>query len=89
MKQNCWEYKKCGREENGTKTDELGVCPASTAIRYDGAHGGKNAGRKCWHVNETLCDGAKQGAFYTKAANCVECDFFQLVREEEGVSFGY
>ncbi len=25
---NCWEFRKCGREEGGAKASELGVCPA-------------------------------------------------------------
>lgn len=26
MKQNCWEYKKCGREPGGPKSFEFGAC---------------------------------------------------------------
>jgi len=25
---NCWEFKKCGREESGFSAKELGVCQA-------------------------------------------------------------
>ena len=25
---NCWEFKKCGREGGGTKSIDLGTCPA-------------------------------------------------------------
>ena len=89
MKKNCWEYKKCGREAGGNKADELGVCESSTDTHYDGRYGGKNAGRKCWHVHGTLCGGNKQGSFYTKALNCLKCDFFLLVKEEEGDDFKY
>ena len=89
MKKNCWEYKKCGREVGGSKVEELGVCSAATESRYDSMHGGKNAGRKCWHVHGTLCGGNKQGSFYTKAANCVKCEFFLMVKDEEGEDFGF
>jgi len=30
---NCWEFKKCGREPNGLKAIELGICPASIESR--------------------------------------------------------
>ena len=41
---NCWEFKKCCREQNGSQIDELGVCPVFEEKRLDGVHGGKNAG---------------------------------------------
>ena len=89
MKQNCWEYKKCGREEGGEKTEELGVCPAAVDTHYDGTYGGKNAGRKCWHMDGTLCGGVKQGKFSQKVGNCMKCDFFKMVMQEEGPVFKY
>ena len=88
-KKNCWEFKKCGREPGGAKVEEFGVCAAAVDQRYDGRHGGENGGRKCWHVNATLCGGSKQGTFFKKAANCVNCDFFKLVKDEEGDDFGF
>ena len=84
VKINCWEYKKCGREPNGSKVDELGICPSSTEETIDGVHGGKNAGRACWVVGGTLCEGEIQGTFAKKYDNCFECDFFKAVKEEEG-----
>ena len=54
MKKNCWEFKKCGREEGGSKAKELGVCPTFTETKYNGQHSGKNAGRCCWIVAETV-----------------------------------
>ena len=47
-KSNCWEFKKCGREHNGTNVDEKGVCPAVTSKKVHGVHGGSNGGRCCW-----------------------------------------
>ena len=84
MKTNCWEFKKCGREQNGSKVDELGVCPSSTEKALDGVHGGNNAGRACWVVAGTLCNGIIQGTFARKYNNCFECNFFKTVKEEEG-----
>jgi hypothetical protein len=82
-KLNCWEVKRCGREQGG-KRPELGVCPAAVEERLDGIHGGKNAGRACWIVAGTLCGGNVQGTFAKKIDSCEACDFFNLVKEEEG-----
>lgn len=83
---NCWEFKKCGREREGEKTNELGICPASTEIVFNGANGGKNAGRACWVVAGTFCGGAVQGTEAQKQHNCWKCDFFQTVKKEEASS---
>jgi len=84
---NCWEHKKCGREPSGAKAHELGVCPAATEMKLDGVHEGKNAGRACWIVAGTFCKGKVQGTFAIKYENCKNCDFYALVREEEGFDF--
>lgn len=83
-KTNCWEFKKCGREPNGSKADELGICHSSTEGILDGVHGGKNSGRACWVVGGTFCNGKIQGTFAKKFNNCLDCDFFKTVKEEEG-----
>lgn len=85
-KLNCWEVKQCGREPGGKRPD-LGVCPASAEKRLDGVHGGRNAGRACWIVAGTLCGGKVQGTFAKKYDSCEICDFFRLVREEEGADY--
>lgn len=85
-KVNCWEWKKCGRQEGGAKTAELGVCPAASAERVNGANGGLNGGRACWALAGTLCGGKVQGTFATKISNCMGCDFYKLVVQEEGAS---
>ncbi len=84
MKQNCWEFKRCGRELGGAKSAELGVCPAATEVRLAGTNSGKNGGRACWAIAGTLCGGKVQGAFATKLTNCLACDFYQAVGKEEG-----
>jgi hypothetical protein len=62
---NCWEFKKCGREQGGGKSKELGVCPAWP-----------NAGKGCARVGGTLCGGQVQGSFAAKLGNCMKCDFY-------------
>ncbi len=86
-KLNCWELKKCGREPNGIKSVELGVCQAAIDARFDGTHGGRAAGRACWIVSGTLCGGRIQGTFAKKYGNCEKCDFYKRVKSEEGLSF--
>ena len=86
-KQNCWEFKKCGRDKGGAKAQELGVCPATTESRVNGANGGKNGGRSCWAVTGTLCGGQVQGTFAMKHGNCVKCEFFDNVSKEEGAQY--
>ena len=83
MKQNCWEFKKCGREPGGTKVNELGVCPASTEQNMNGIHEGKNSGRACWVIAGTYCKGEVQGNYAKKLKNCMECDFYKKVKSEE------
>ncbi len=79
-KLNCWEVNKCGMEKEGT-------CPASVLSVLDGIHGGTNAGRACWVVSGTRCKGQLQGAFTEKYKDCGTCDFYRMVREEEGSKF--
>ena len=84
VKQNCWEYKKCGRETGGSKIAELGVCSAATENRVNGINNGHNGGRSCWAITGTLCGGKVQGTFASKLSNCMQCEFYQLVGAEEG-----
>jgi len=87
MKQNCWEHKQCGRERGGLRTSELGVCPAAEDKRLNRVHGGTNAGRGCWMVAGTYCNGEVQGTFAQKMKRCMDCDFYNLVRDEERADF--
>jgi hypothetical protein len=66
MRMNCWEFKKCGREANGTKAKELGTCSAYP-----------NHGTHCAKIAGTLCGGKVQGTFASKVANCMQCDFYK------------
>ena len=83
---NCWESKKCGREPGGERAEALGVCPAATETRCEGANRGTKGGRVCWLVSGTLCGGEVQGYFAQKLATCKDCDFYKQVHEEEGAA---
>jgi hypothetical protein len=50
IKQNCWEFMKCGRGPKGKKAGKMGVCPAAAEKRLDKVHDGINSGRACWAV---------------------------------------
>ncbi|MHA1948356.1 MAG: two-CW domain-containing protein [Candidatus Thorarchaeota archaeon] len=80
---NCWQFKSCGREPSGEKAEELGVCPAAVESKTEGVNRGQKGGRICWAIAGTLCGGKVQGEFATKVANCVTCDFYNKVFNEE------
>jgi len=84
---NCWEFKHCGREPNGTKVAELGVCPAATEKRADGIHNGKNGGRACWVVTGSLHKIEHPELPARSFDECQACDFYTLVRKEEHAHF--
>ncbi len=82
-KQNCWEFKQCGREPGGSKSSELGVCIAANNTKLSNVNSGKNGGRACWALAGTLCGGALQGTYAEKEGNCMACEFYSVVRDEE------
>ena len=86
-KTNCWEFFECGRQKGGRHIKKLGVCPASVEASLDRIHGGRNGGRACWVVEGTVCGGTVAGNFSRKYPLCLSCDFFKVVREEEGSGF--
>lgn len=86
-KKNCWEIKNCGRAAGGNHEKDLAVCPASTEVKLDGIHGGRNAGRACWVIGGTFCDGTEHGSLAKKHRVCTACDFYKLVEKEEGNGF--
>jgi len=87
MKKNCWEYKNCGKQPGGKLAARLGACSASVETKLDGVHGGKNAGRACWVIGGTLCGGQRQEDFGRKFQNCMKCEFYHYVKDEEGSDF--
>ena len=83
MTQNCWEFKKCGRNPGGNKVAEFGLCPASVDRSGDGINEGQNGGRICWAITGTFCGGKVQGTFAQKKMSCITCDFFKEVTLQE------
>ena len=77
---------RCQREPGGAKSAELGTCIAAIESSYEGINAGKNAGRICWAVAGTCCEGKIQGTFAEKRDSCTECPFYRLVQDEEGNS---
>lgn len=86
-KQNCWEFKQCGKGLGQKQSDNCKQCPAAVEQRLDGVHDGTNAGRACWVISGTFCGGKKQGTFAAKQIACKKCHFYQLVEVEEGDDF--
>jgi hypothetical protein len=86
-KQNCWEFKECGREPGGKEVSQLGECPAAKMGEGDGINDGECRGRVCWAISGTFCGGKIQGSFAQKQDSCLDCDFFNKVEKEEGDEF--
>lgn len=84
---NCWEYNKCGREPGGINTTNLSICPAATDTSADGINGGKNGGRICWAIAGTMGSKKDQRTPAQNLVSCLICNFFKLVKNEEGDSF--
>jgi hypothetical protein len=87
IKISCWEFKKCGRETDGSNADELGICPASLTNEYNNINYGQFGGRFCWSIAGTFCQGRVNGTFAKKLPSCVNCDFLKSVHYEEGGNF--
>ena len=83
-KMNCWEYFKCGRQPGGDKTAELGVCPAALQSKLNGVNEGINGGRCCWAIAGTLCKRKVQGTYAQKLSDCLKCEFYTRVRQDQG-----
>ncbi len=84
-KQNCWEFKRCGRGPAG-KND----CPAAKDRMFNGVHGGVNAGRACWMAAGTSGDAPPSGTYAVVLRDCLRCDFFRLVQaDEQGSETGF
>ena len=86
-RKDCWEIMKCGRESGGHNAAKQGVCVAALPNDFDNINKGKHGGRICWAVAGTLCGGEVQGTFATKLRQCLNCEFFIKVQEEEARGF--
>jgi len=85
IKFNCWEYFGCGREPGGGRERVTGVCPAALDSRADGTNGGVNGGRICWAIAGTCSGNPSPRTAPAHGVVCSSCEFFRLVREEEGI----
>jgi hypothetical protein len=83
LRQNCWEFMKCGKEAGGRRAAGMGSCPASTETRLHAIHGGVNAGRACWAVDGTLCRSGPPDPQETKKSHCACCGFYLSLLQEE------
>lgn len=86
-KLNCWQIKRCRRGIGGSRSGELGICPAATEASADGLNGGVNGGRICWAIAGTFCDGEVQGTHSQKHGTCMTCEVYHRVQKETGKSF--
>ena len=86
-KQNCWDFCECWNKPQGHEVHGIGICPAVVEGRLDREHGGTNAGRACWVVDGTFCNGKVQGTFAEKFKDCQQCDFYKTVQKEEFPAF--
>jgi signal transduction histidine kinase len=84
MKLNCWEYNKCRR---GSSSKD--PCSAAVDKTSNGVNHGKNAGRICWTLPDTPCFNRPMGRFDEKRNICLSCEFFLLVKKEEGILFQF
>lgn len=84
QKVNCWEFMKCNRTPFDGPVDKNTICPVALEVRLDGVHGGKNAGRACWALGHTVCEGKVQGAPSQKFGDCLKCPFYKALKKEEG-----
>lgn len=86
-KQNCWEFKRCGREPGGGAVDKLGICPAAQSGEGNALNHGAYRGRICWAVAGTFCEGEPAGSFARGTHTCLSCNFYKKVLAEEGENF--
>lgn len=85
-RQNCWEFKKCGRQPGGENVAKDGVCPAAVFELADGFCEGKNGGRACSYIIGTLCskDVCKIDDVLEKQRICSECEFYRQLKKDHG-----
>ncbi len=83
---NCWEYMRCGRELEGEKVSEFGICPAATNKDADGVNGGVNGGRMCWAIVGTYSFNRNdKDSFLHRNFFCFDCKFHRKVIAEEKI----
>lgn len=87
MKTNCWNYINCGRELGGAQVKKYDVCPVLQYRAYHQVNHGYMSGRYCWKIVGTLQNNHIRCSYAEKLGDCILCDFFKLVKKEEGADF--
>ncbi len=82
VKLNCWEHLQCSY---GPESEH--PCPVVMDETSNGVNEGRYAGRICWTVPNTYCTDESMGQFAEKRETCFSCDFYRLVKNEEGKNF--
>ncbi|MEI6055883.1 MAG: hypothetical protein WCR55_07470 [Lentisphaerota bacterium] len=88
--ENCWEYRKCGRELGGNHTAKKGVCPVAAFKQANGLWGGINGGRVCCRISKALDldnDESRRLSLLDKAIDknanrCEGCNFYEILNDE-------
>jgi len=78
---------KCGRGPGGENVKKIGICSAAIDSEYNGFNKGTYGGRFCWAIAGTFCNGKPQGTFAEKFMDCINCEVFKQVNEDEGRDF--
>ena len=88
-KLNCWNFMGCGLRMNGITPNpgDAGLCPVFIDKESDGMHSGRKAGRVCWTVLNTICNGSVQRTYRQKYETCSNCDFYRYVLDDEAANF--
>jgi hypothetical protein len=81
MKKNCWEVMGCGRKRRG-HNDSCLKCPVPEMTSANGINNGKNGGRICWLIANTMCKDEDESTFESMIRTCGECDFYKRVKAE-------
>jgi hypothetical protein len=55
----------------------------------NGINGGKNAGRICWLIAHTMCEGETETTFEEMIKICSECDFMSLLSKKRGKNWRF
>jgi hypothetical protein len=60
---------------------------AGTHKSFNGINGGLFGGRYCWHISGTFQDGEPTCRQLKKVKSCDICEFYLIVKKEEGENF--
>jgi EAL and modified HD-GYP domain-containing signal transduction protein len=65
----------------------MGICPAALGSEWNNINHGEAAGRVCWAISGTFCNGKVQGAMQSKLSDCKSCEVFRQIHRDEGPLF--